>query len=145
MFKQDQEIFNILLETISQGVIIVDSHQVIMEINKSAEKMFGHLNKDLLGQSINILIPKEYHANHASHFNGFIKIGKRRKMTDDTMDIFGVKKNGDIFPIKIELNPFTLYNKQYIMAIMNDLTEKKKIKKKLMLKNKAQPVIKFML
>ena len=137
MFKQDQEVFNILLETISQGVIIVDSHQVIMEVNKSAEKMFGHLNKDLLGQSINILIPKEYHANHASHFNGFIKKGKRRKMTDDTMDIFGVKKNGDIFPIKIELNPFTLYNKQYIMAIMNDLTEKKKIKKKLMLKNKA--------
>jgi len=137
MFRQDQEIFNILLETISQGVIIVDSHQVIMEVNKSAEKMFGHLKKNLIGQSISILIPKEYHANHASHFNGFIKKGKRRKMTDDTMDIFGVKKDGDIFPIKIELNPFTVYNKQYIMAIMNDLTEKKKIKKKLMLKNKA--------
>ena len=80
MFKQDQEIFNILLETISQGVIIVDEHQVIIEVNKSTTKIFGYSKKELIGKHLNILIPRHYHANHDSHVENFIKEGKRRKM-----------------------------------------------------------------
>jgi len=137
MFKQDQEIFNILLESISQGVIIVDEHQVIIEVNKSAAKTFGYPKNELIGQSLNFLIPKEYHTNHTSHFKGFIKEGKSRKMGEETMELFGIQKNGNTFPVKIELNPFSIYNKPYTMAIINNLSEKKKIKKKLMLKNKA--------
>ena len=137
MFKQDQEIFNILLETISQSVVIVDNHQIIMEINKSAEKLFGYHKNELIGKPLNTLIPKEYHTNHSAHFKGFIKEEKRREMGKQTMDIFGVKKNEITFPAKIELNPFSIYNKPYTMALINDLSEKKKIKKRLMLKNKA--------
>ena len=125
MFKQDQEIFNILLEAISQGVIIVDEHQVIIEVNKSAGKTFGYPKTELIGQPLNILIPKAYHTNHESHFKRFIEIGKRRKMGDETMDIFGVKKNGNTFPAKIELNPFSIYKRPYTMALINDLSEKK--------------------
>ena len=92
MFKQDQEIFNILLETISQSVVIVDNHQIIMEINKSAEKLFGYHKNELIGKPLNTLIPKEYHTNHSAHFKSFIKEEKRREMGKQTMDIFGVKK-----------------------------------------------------
>ena len=127
MFKQDQEIFNILLETISQSVVIVDNHQIIMEINKSAEKLFGYRKNELIGKPLNTLIPKEYHTNHSAHFKGFIKEWKRRKMGKQTMDIFGAKKNEITFPAKIELNPFSIYNKPYTMALINDLSEKKKI------------------
>ena len=111
MFKQDQEIFNILLETISQGVIIVDNQQVIMEINKSAGKLFGYSKKELIGKSLNTLIPKEYHLNHISHFKDFVKEGKRREMGEETMDIFGAHSKGKKFPVKIDLSPFNIYNK----------------------------------
>jgi PAS domain S-box-containing protein len=137
MFKQDQEIFNILLETISQGVIIVDEHQVIIEVNKSAAKIFGYSKKELISEHLNILIPKHFHANHESHFKSFIKEGKRRKMGEQTMEIYGLKKSGNTFPVKIELNPFYIYKKPYTMALINDLSEKKMIKNRLMLKNKA--------
>lgn len=137
MFKQDQEIFNILLESISQGVIIVDKHQVIIEVNKSAAKNFGYKKNELVGQSLNILIPKEYHTNHVSYVEGFIEQGKQRKMGEETMEIFGVKKNTNTFPAKIELSPFSIYNRPYTMALINDLSKKKKITKKLLLKNKA--------
>lgn len=137
MFKQDQEIFNILLESISQGVIISDERQVIIEVNKSAAKTFGYLEKELIGQSLNVLIPKGYRTTHMSHFKDFIKKGKRRKMGEETMDIFGIHKKGNVIPLEIELSPFSIYSKPYIMALINDLSEKKKITKKLMLKNKA--------
>ena len=45
MLHQDQEIFNVLLEAVSEGVIIVDNHQNIMEVNANAEHIFGYKKK----------------------------------------------------------------------------------------------------
>lgn len=136
MFTQDQEVFNILLETVSEGVVIVDSHQNIMEVNKSLETIFGYTKKELMGRELNLLIPSNYHVNHAGYFNEFIKKGKRRTMSEAN-DIFALKKDGTIFPVEVELNPFKIYNKTYVMALIKDISEKKAIEKNLMLRSKA--------
>ena len=52
MFKQDQEIFNILLDSVSEGVVVVDEHQNIVEVNKSAEQMFGYNEDELSGKHV---------------------------------------------------------------------------------------------
>ncbi|WP_370569637.1 PAS domain S-box protein [Flaviramulus sp. BrNp1-15] len=136
MFKQDQEIFNILLETVSEAVLIVDSHQVIMEVNVSAEHIFGYSKKELMGRELNLLIPSNYHKSHSKYFKKFIKRGKRRKMGQAT-DIYALKKDGDIFPVEVELNPFKIYNKIYVMALIKDISERKEIERNLMLRTKA--------
>ena len=86
MLQQDQEIFNILLEAVSDGVII--------------------------------------------------KEGRKRSMGDAT-DIYGLKKTGDIIDIEVELNPFSIYDKTYVMALIKDVSEVKETKKNLMLKSSA--------
>ena len=136
MFQQDQEIFNILLETVSEGVIIVDNHRKIMEVNASVESIFGYIKNEIIGKDLNLLIPSNYHASHASYFEKFIKRGKRRKM-GEAIDIFALKKDGTIFPVEVELNPFSIYDKTYIMALARDVSEKKEIEKNLMLRTKA--------
>ncbi|MFT5847311.1 PAS domain-containing protein, partial [Psychroserpens sp.] len=93
MFKQDQDIFNILLNSISEGVVVVDEHQNIVEANEAAAMMFGYDGKELLKQPLNILIPKNYHAKHGDHFKGFIKNNEQRQMGHGR-DIFGTKKDG---------------------------------------------------
>lgn len=136
MFQQDQEIFNILLGTVSEAVIIVDSHQHIMEVNESAETIFCYSKKELMGKELNLLIPSNYHNSHSKYFEGFIKKGKRRAM-GIAKDIYALKKDGTIFPIEVELNPFTIYNKTYVIALVKDVSEKKEIEKNLMLRTKA--------
>ena len=136
MFLQDQEIFNILLETISEGVIIVDNHQKIMEVNASAETIFGYTKSEIMDKDLNLLIPSNYHRSHTSYIEKFIKNGKRRKM-GKAIDIFALKKDGTIFPVEVELNPFSIYNKSYVMALVKDVSEKKEIEKSLMLRSKA--------
>jgi PAS domain S-box-containing protein len=136
MFPQDQEIFNILLETISQGVIILDDHQKIMEVNTVAETIFGYSKKELGNRELNLLMPSNYHENLSKYFAAFIKIGKRRKM-GNTTDVFALKKDGTIFPVEVDLNPFSIYNKTYVMALFKDISEKKEIEKNLMLRTKA--------
>ena len=136
MFKQDQEIFNILLETVSEAVIIVDNHQKIMEVNIAAEDIFGYKKKEFIGKELNLLMPSHYHDSLLEYFEKFIHRGKRRKMGAAT-DIYGLKKDATIFPIEVELNPFSIYNKTYVMALVKDVSEKKSIEKKLLLKSRA--------
>lgn len=136
MFKQDQEIFNVLLETVSEGVVIVDNHQHIMEVNQSSETIFGYTKTELMGKELNLLIPSNFHDNHSKYFDEFIKKGKRRTMGEAT-DIFALKKDGTIIPVEVELNPFKIYNKTYVMALVKDISKKKEIEKNLMLRSKA--------
>lgn len=136
MFKQDQEIFNVLLESVSQGVIIVDNHQKIMEINAAAITIFGYKKKEVLDREITFLIPSNYHDDFSKYFEKFIERGKRRKLGRAT-DIYGLKKDATIFPIEVELNPFFIYNKTYVMALVKDVSEKKETERTLMLRTKA--------
>lgn len=126
MFQQDQEIFNILLDSVSEGVVIVDEHQNIVEVNKAAEQMFGYEKNELPSQPLNILIPQNYHAKHGEHFKGFVKNHEQRRMGHGR-HIFGAKKDGSVFPIEASLNPFRIYGKNYIMALVIDITERKKL------------------
>ena len=136
MLKQDQEIFNILLEAVSEAVIIVDNHQHIVEVNTSALSIFGYKKDELIQRELNLLMPSNYHKNHTKHFEAFIKKGKKRPMGKAT-DIYGLKKTGDIIDIEVELNPFTIYKKTYVMALIKDVSEVRETEKNLMLKSSA--------
>jgi PAS domain S-box-containing protein len=124
MFKQDQDVFNILLGSVSEGVIIVDAQQHIVEANESAERMFGYGRKELIQLPLNVLIPKNYHAHHGDHFKGFMKHEAQRQMGRGR-DIYGAHKDGSIFPVEAGLNPFTLYDKKYVMALVTDISVRK--------------------
>jgi len=124
MFEENQEIFNILFEAVSEGVIVVDKQQTIVACNSSAEKMFGYKKGELINKPLEILIPTKYHANHGSHFKGFTKNSTSRNMGQGR-DLFGITKNKKEFPLEVGLNPFTLYDKTYIMALVIDITIRK--------------------
>ena len=79
MFQRDQDVFNLLFEAVSEGVIVVDASQTIVATNASVEQMFGYGNKELIGKNLDILIPKNYHSGHRDHFEGFIKHKVSRK------------------------------------------------------------------
>ncbi|TWO32903.1 PAS domain S-box protein [Seonamhaeicola sediminis] len=136
MFNQDQEIFNILLEAVFEGVIILDNHQKIMEVNGSAENIFGYTKNELIDKKLSFLLPADYRKKHTTFFNIFLKRGSRRKM-GETRDVYGMKKDGTVFPMDIELNLFSIYNKTYVMALIRDISERKKIEESLMLRTKA--------
>ena len=122
MFEQDQEIFNILLDAVSEGVLIVDENQNIVDANPSAETMFGYENKELFNQPLNNLIDSNLHKVHDSHFKKFMSDKISRPMGKDSK-VLGVRKNGESFPIEVSLNWFKIYNKNYVIALIKDVTD----------------------
>jgi PAS domain S-box-containing protein len=124
MFRKEENIFNILLEAVSEGVLIVNAQQKIIDANASAAKMFGYEREELIDKPIDILIPMKYHAGHGAHFDGFMKQRKSRQMGHGR-DIYGAKKDGTTFPVEAGLNPFTVKDTHYVMALVIDITVRK--------------------
>lgn len=123
-FQENSDIFNLLSEGVSEGIIVVDTNQIIVATNSSAERMFGYSKNELLSKPLDTLIPHRYHKNHDHHVERFIEKSERRQMGHGR-DIHGIRKNGEEFPVEAGLNPFELYGSTYVMALVIDITERK--------------------
>ncbi len=125
VFEEKQgNIFRLLSEAISEGIIIVNDKQEIVASNGAANEMFGYKDDELLGKQLNLLIPKEYHKKHEGHFEEFVDHSGVRQMGHGR-DIFGLRKDGVVFPVEAGLNPFMIYETQYVMALVSDITIRK--------------------
>jgi PAS domain S-box-containing protein len=124
------EVFSILFDGISEGGLIVNKYQEIAELNTAASNMFGYEPDELKGKHINILIPHQFHNAHAGHVKSFLKNDEKRQMGENRK-IFGLKKNGETFPIEAGLNPFKVDGEKYVMTIISDITNRVKTEEKI--------------
>jgi PAS domain S-box-containing protein len=118
------EAFLILFEGASEGIVVVNSAQIIVATNASARTIFGYEKRELEGQHLHTLIPSSYHKEHHSHFHGFMNHSQKREMGNGR-DLFGLRKDGTQFPVEAGLNPFVLHNHRYVMSLVTDITVRK--------------------
>lgn len=124
MFGNEKDVFNVLFEAVSEGVIVVDNHQKIVAVNASAGRMFGYEKQELLHKPLSILIPQRYQTNHGSHVEGFMKQKESRRMGHGR-DLYGAKKDGSSFPVEAGLNPMEIDGESYVMALVIDISVRK--------------------
>ncbi len=130
VFEKQSNVFRILSEAVSEGIVVVNKDQIIVATNGSADEIFGYDTKELLGKSLNVLIPQKYHHSHKDHFEGFVTHSEKRNMGRGR-DLFGVRKDGTEFPVEAGLNPFTIYDNDYVMALIIDITQRKEHEQKI--------------
>ncbi|WP_026839197.1 PAS domain-containing sensor histidine kinase [Gillisia sp. JM1] len=120
-FQDKGQIFNILFEAASEGIIVVDSTQHIVAVNVAAENMFGYEKGELNEQHLNLLIPTKYHTNHHHHFEDFIEHSEKRQMGHGRV-LHGIKKDGSLFPVEAGLNPFKKDGQEFVMSLIIDIS-----------------------
>ncbi len=134
VFESSDDIYQILTEAISEGIVVVNDQQEIVATNQSLNTLFGYKKNELVGKPLNVLIPKDYHTDHGSHFSSFMEERSKRQMGHGR-NLFGVKKDGTLFPVEAGLNPFSVYDKHYVMAIVIDISVRKKQEEEIQLLN----------
>lgn len=130
MFEKNENVFNVLFEAASEGIIVVDVNQVIVSSNLAAENMFGYNKGELVGKPLNTLIPTRYKSAHPSHFKDFMAHSEKRQMGHGR-DLYGVKKNGDEFPVEAGLNPFKIGGESYVMSLIIDISVRKEAQRQI--------------
>ena len=114
----------------TEGILVTNEKSEIININPSAEKLFGYEKGELIGQKIEVLIPKRYTGKHVSHRDNFQENPHARSMGEG-MELFGAKKDGTEFPVEISLSPYSNQQGKFVVAFIIDISRRKLAEEKL--------------
>ena len=92
-----------LLDNASDGILTVDMSGTMLTVNRMAETLFGYMGSELVGKSVDILLPENVRHRHASHRAAFGQHPHGRPMGLG-MDLSGRRKDGSEFPVEISLS-----------------------------------------
>src|SRR5205085_7573010 len=125
-----EERFRQLIEHVPNGMVMVDRQGKIVLVNAQIEKSFGYDRDELLGQSIEVLVPLRFRTHHAAYRNGFLTDATARPMGAGR-DLYGLRKDGSEFPVEIGLNPLETEQGIMVVGTIVDITERKQAEEKL--------------
>ncbi|MBK9925882.1 MAG: PAS domain S-box protein [Anaerolineales bacterium] len=128
--KHAEERFHLAVESAHNAVIMVNRNREIVLINSQAEKIFGYTRKEMLGLSVDQLIPKQFSGGHVQRQAEFFESPRRRTIPLGR-DVNAVRKNGEEFPVEIGLEPIKTHEGLFVMATITDMTEQKEAEAKL--------------
>jgi PAS domain S-box-containing protein len=114
-----------LIETVPTGIVVVEQDGRIQLINSSAERLFGYTRQELLGGSVDSLLPERLAPAHARHRRVFNGKPQARAMGLG-LDLSGRRKNGSEFAAEIGLSPFSRDKRKYTLATVIDVSERRR-------------------
>jgi PAS domain S-box-containing protein len=129
-FYDSEQQFRLIVEAAPNGMLLVDERGTIVMVNTSALKQFGYEKEELLGKSVEMLIPGPSRSDHQQYRTGFIKAPETRSMGGGR-ELFGLRKDGNEFPVEIGLTPLQTAKGIWVVASILDITERKGLEMRL--------------
>lgn len=117
--------FSRVLDTIAEAVISIDTSQKIILFNQSAERIFGYKAKDMLGQTLDVLLPTHLVGQHHRFIQDFADGDDiYRGMGERSRELVARRSNGQIFPIEASISKLTEGDQVILTVFIQDVTER---------------------
>jgi PAS domain S-box-containing protein len=122
--KQHQELFQLATEASPSGIILVNDQGRIVLVNSHIEKLFGYRRDELIGKTVEILVPERLATQHPAYRARFFDAPEARAMGAGR-ELFARRKDGSEFPVEIGLNPIQMPHGLLILANVVDISARK--------------------
>ena len=113
-----------LFEFSPDAIVASNAEGRIKEVNGRAETFFGYDRSELLGQSIDILVPERFRNAHPAHRKEYGEKPRIRPMGVG-LELYGRRKDGTEFPVDIMLGPVETADGPMVLSVIRDISEKK--------------------
>jgi len=81
-----------------EAIVSIDESQKVILFNKGAEEIFGYSADEIVGQSIELLMPERFRVTHKEHVEKFAQTEWNDLIMHHQKSVFGLRKNGQEFP-----------------------------------------------
>ena len=112
-----------IVEFADDAIVCIDAAQRITLFNDAAERMFGYVAREVLGQSIDVLLPSGVASLHAHLVSGFARNGRLCSRMNDRGAITGRRRCGAEFPAQASISVVRLGGEDIYTAILRDLSD----------------------
>lgn len=129
-FQQSQAQFEILWNATQNAMLTISENGVITRLNKMAIKQFGYSAEELLGQSVEILVPEKVRGQHVRLREEFNRNALSRPMAAG-FELFALRKGGIRFPVEISLTPVDIFGSKETLVHVEDVSRRYELEGKL--------------
>jgi PAS domain S-box-containing protein len=126
-----------ILDIADDAIISIDNQQQITLFNQGAEKIFGYTAPEVLGQPIDLLLPRRFERIHQQHVIEFAGSADTARRMGERQDIYGLRKDGTEFPAEASISRLELAGQITFTVILRDITARKRSEQMLREQNLA--------
>lgn len=116
--------FEALFNFATIGIVVTNEKGEIINFNRFAEEQFGYHKDEVIGKTVEILLPQAIHKKHIHNRQQYVQNPEPRTMGNGR-DLFASTKDGKVFPVEVSLSHYTVNDQTFIFAFIIDITIRK--------------------
>lgn len=121
-FGELHQSYSALVDAAVDAIITIDSKGTILEFNPGATRMFGYEAAEVIGTSVNQLMPPPYSVEHDGYLHNYVSTGVKR-IIGIGRRVPGRRKDGSIFPAHLAVTEFRRGDAAYFIGTLRDLSD----------------------
>lgn len=128
--KQRTTQLNTILDTAASAIISIDKTGTVLSFNQAAERIFGYSADEIIGSSVNCLMPSPIAAQHDHYLQRYMET-KKATVLGNRREVEAQRKNGEIFPALLRVNPMEIDGELFFSGLIDDISETKTLQAQL--------------
>jgi len=114
-----------ILDIEPEAVIAIDAERNICLFNQGAERIFGYSSDEVIGKSLEMLMPGRFREGHKKHIEGFDRSQVTSRLMDQRQEIYGLKKDGTEFSASASVSKLEIKGDMIFTVLLQDITKRK--------------------
>lgn len=128
---QQAETLQILAETSREGIVIASTTGVIQFVNPAIEKLFGYSRRELIGDSVKRLMPREHSLMHDGYMKNYMQTGVA-KIIGSGRQLTAMHKDGTRFPIYLSIGDIKTSHARLFAGVIMDISEQQQLQREIL-------------
>lgn len=122
--NDDSALLKVILDTVHDGIIVIDRDGLIRVFNPAAERTFGYLESEVIGEAITTLMPEPARSKHDGYMSSYLRTGEA-KVIGIGREVLGLRKDQSTFPMEINIGEMVIDGEPLFTGVVRDITDRK--------------------
>lgn len=121
---RSQALQRAVVETVIDGIVVIDERGAIESINPAFEKIFGYTFEEVRGKNVSVLMPEAQRGMHDGYMKHYLATGERR-IIGIGREEYGRRKDGSVFPMDLAVSETLIEGRRFFTGLIRDVSERK--------------------